>query len=127
MSADFKKTLDTFMTEHYGSFKNSGYLRITLKDEIIYENSIGYADREKKTEFSSDSMFTFYSVSKPFCAIALLKLYDRGLIDIDRSPGEYVPQALGFDSRVTVRHLLQHISGIPDFVQTAKFQETLKI
>ena len=36
--------LDSFINEYYNKNKNSGSLRITLKDEIIYEKSFGYAD-----------------------------------------------------------------------------------
>lgn len=55
-------------------------------------------------------------MTKPFCAIGLLKLKDKGLVDINSHPSRYVPEALGFDSRVTIRQMLNHISGLPDFV-----------
>ena len=90
-------------------------IRVTCKDKILHSQSVGYACRETKTPFSEDSMFTLYSMSKPFCATGLLLLADQGLVDLDAHPGRYVPEAKGFDSRVTVRHLLQHTSGIPDF------------
>ena len=114
--------LDRFIDEYYKTNKNSGYLRITLKDEIIYERGIGFSNAENRVEFSKDSKFTLYSLSKPFCAIGLLKLRDKGLIDIDLHPSVYLPEAKGFDERVTIRQLLHHTSGVPDFVQTAEFQ-----
>ncbi len=115
--------LDRFIDEYYEQNKNSGYLRITLKDEIIYERAVGFADIENELEFTKDSKFTFYSLSKPFCAIGLLKLKDRGLVNIDLHPSKYLPEAKGFDERVTIRQLLHHTSGLPDFVQTAEFHK----
>ena len=116
--------LDCFIDKYYSLHQNSGYLRITLKDEIIYERAIGFSDIENKVEFTKDSMFTLYSLSKPFCAIGILKLKDRGLIDIDNHPSIYLPEAKGFDARVTIRQLLHHVGGMPDFVQTARFEQS---
>ena len=93
----------------------SGVIRITHKDQILHQQSIGYACRETKTPFAPDSMFTLYSMSKPCCAMGLLLLADQGLVDIDAHPGKYLPEVAGFDSRMTIRHLLQHTSGAPDF------------
>ena len=100
-----------------------GALRITQNDEVIFERSLGYANIETKEVFTKDSRFTFYSLSKPFCAIGLMKLCDRGLIDIERHPGEYLAEASGFHRDVKIYQLLNHTSGIPDFVQTEAFYE----
>jgi len=100
-----------------------GVLRVTRQERILHEQKLGFADREKGIPFDEKSMFTFYSLSKPFCAIGLLKLKDRGLVDLEAHPGRYVPEAAAFDSRVTLRQLLHHTSGLPDFEQTAGFAE----
>ncbi len=99
----------------------SGVIRVTLRDEVICEIAVGYADAERKIPFDQNSMFTLYSMSKPFCAIGLLKLVERGLVELDAHPGRYLPEANGFDSRVTLRHLLHHTSGLPDFEQNKDF------
>ena len=101
----------------------SGVIRVTHKDKILHSQSIGYACKETKTPFSDDSMFTLYSMSKPFCAMGLLLLADQGLVDLEAHPGKYVPEAKGFDSRVTIRHLLQHTSGVPDFAPNPGYME----
>lgn len=123
MYDEFCRNTDNFSEEYFGKYKNSGYLRVTLKDEIIYENFIGLADFEKGIEFKRDSMFTLYSISKPFCTLGLMKLKDGNMVDIDAHPSEYLPEAKDFDKNVTIRQMLTHTSGLPDFVQTAKFNE----
>ena len=100
-----------------------GMLRITIGDEVVYRQSMGYADVENQIPFTEESMFTLYSLSKPFCAIGLLKLKDRGLVDLDKHPSKYIPEAAGLHERVTIRHLLHHISGLPDFEQNRDFAE----
>lgn len=102
----------------------SGVIRVTLKDNILYERCIGDADHEKKLPFTPESMFTLYSLSKPFCAIGLLLLADKGLVDLDVHPGVYLKEAKHFDSRVTIRHMLNHTSGIPDFLRIDTFKNT---
>lgn len=100
-----------------------GVLRVTHRDEIVWQQSFGYANVQTEEPFDSASMFNFYSLSKPFCAIGLLLLKDRGLVDLDAHPSVYVPEAAAFDSRVTVRHMLHHISGLPDFELTGGFAD----
>jgi len=92
-------------------------LRVMVREKIVHAQSFGYADLEQKIAFTDRSMFTFYSMSKPLCAIGLLRLADAGLVDIDAHPGKYVPEAAGFHENVTIRQLLHHTSGLPDFEQ----------
>ena len=118
--------LDRFISDYYERNKNSGILRITYKDEVLYEKYIGFANIKKKESFSRESIFSFYSLSKPFCALGILKLVDKKLVDIDAHPGVYLPEAEDFDKNVTIRQMLHHISGLPDFNQTAKFEQKYK-
>jgi len=84
--------------EYCKTNKISGMLRITIQDEVVYRQNMGFADWEKQLPFVEESMFTLYSLSKPFCAIGLLKLKDAGLVELDVHPAKYVPEALGLMS-----------------------------
>lgn len=117
MLEKFSAKMDRFIEEYTLENKNSGVLRVTVKDKIIYEKFIGFSDIANKVPFTKNSMFTLYSLSKPFCAIGTMKLHDKGIIDVDKHPGEYLTEAKVFDKRLTIRHLLYHISGLPDFDQ----------
>jgi len=126
MNKNFSYKMDCFMDEYYKNNKNSGVLRVTVKDEIIYEKFIGLADIENNVNFSKKSMFTLYSISKAFCAIGLMKFADKGLIDINRHPGVYLQEAKDFPKELTIRHLLWHVSGIPDIDQNTDYKEKYK-
>ena len=117
------KVLDDKIIKYCNKNNIFGMLRITVENEVVYERNIGFSDLKAEIGFCHNSMFTLYSLSKPFCAIGLLKLKDKGLVDIDCHPSKYVPEAKGLDNRVTIRHLLHHVSGVPDFEQTAEFKE----
>lgn len=120
----FAARLDSFLEAFIGNHPFSGSLRITVKDKILYQRHFGFSDFEKETVLTACSMFTFYSLSKPFCAIGLMKLKDSGKISLDDHPGKYVPEARKLDPNITVYQLLHHISGIPDFEQTTAFAQT---
>ena len=103
-----------------------GVVRVTVKDEIKLSESYGFADKENKIPFTDNSMFSFYSLSKPFCAMGLLKLCDKNLVDITAHPSVCVPEAEGFHKELQIKHLLHHVSGLPDFEQTKEFCENHK-
>lgn len=123
LSDEKNNFLDNYLKDYCRVFPFSGVIRITEKDKVIYEKAIGYENFELKKEFSNSSMFTYYSISKPFCALGMMKLYDKGLVDIDKHPSVYVPEMSGFDCNLTIRHLLHHTSGLPDFEQTPLYKE----
>lgn len=118
----YKNKIDIFITDYCKDHYFSGSLKITIKNQTIYQKSVGFADFENKIPFNDDSLFTLYSLSKPFCTLGLFKLVDKGLIDINAHPSKYLPQASGFDKNLKIHHLLRHISGLPDFEQTEEFK-----
>lgn len=107
--------LKAMLSEYCEKNRLSGVVRVTQKDQILLDAGFGYADRERQLSFTDASVFTLYSMSKPFCAMGILQLVDQGLVELDAHPGKYLPEAAGFDPRVTMRQLLQHTSGVPDF------------
>ncbi len=64
---------------------------------------------------SADAMFLLGSISKPISMTALMTLFERGEFKLDDPVKKFLPQFVG-DHRddVTMRHLLTHVSGLPD-------------
>ena len=119
----FSDELNRFLDDYMEKNIFYGFVRVTVKDKVIFERYSGYADLEKGVTIDDKSVFSFYSLSKPFLAIGIMKLYEEGMIDIDAHPSKYIPEAIGFDKAVTFRNMLQHSSGLPDFVQNAHFDK----
>ena len=64
---------------------------------------------------SETSMFLLGSISKPICVTALMTLHDRGEFQLDDRVSKFLPAFIGESrERVTIRHLLTHVSGLPD-------------
>ena len=60
-------------------------------------------------------MFLLGSISKPICVTALMTLFDRGAFKLDDPLHKFIPKFTGEGrERVTMQHLLTHVSGLPD-------------
>jgi CubicO group peptidase (beta-lactamase class C family) len=70
----------------------------------------GYADAGRTRPWTRESIVMPYSVSKPFVAVCVLVLADRGLVDLDAPMATYWPELRG--GSATVRQTLAHASGI---------------
>ncbi|XYH99553.1 serine hydrolase domain-containing protein [Sorangium sp. So ce1128] len=80
----------------------------------------GVADLETQAKVPVDGQVRIGSNSKPFTAVVVLQLVGEGKVDLDEPIETYLPGLVrgdGIDGHnITVRQLLQHNSGLPDFV-----------
>jgi D-alanyl-D-alanine carboxypeptidase len=81
----------------------------------IYARAYGYADLTPclRTQVTTD--YQIGSVTKQFTAAAILQLQSTGKLALDDAVAGYLP-AYAFDSRITVRMLLNQTSGLPDYL-----------
>jgi CubicO group peptidase (beta-lactamase class C family) len=64
---------------------------------------------------SDEAMFLLGSISKPICVTGLMTLFDRGEFVLDDPVQKFLPEFAGPGrDAVTMRHLLTHVSGLPD-------------
>jgi CubicO group peptidase (beta-lactamase class C family) len=83
----------------------------------------GVADIASGALITEDTVFRVASISKTFTAIAVMQLWEHGLVDLDAPANDYlrtyklVPAKSGFPP-ATVRHLLTHTAGIAEVVPT---------
>jgi CubicO group peptidase (beta-lactamase class C family) len=85
--------------------------------DILWEESFGWANIEKKIKATPHTMYSLASVSKPITATGLMVLVERGLVDLDRPANDYLGEAKirafeGDASDATVRRLLHHTAGL---------------
>ncbi|WND39734.1 serine hydrolase domain-containing protein [Streptomyces sp. BB1-1-1] len=90
----------------------------------------GIGNVKSQAPVHRDSRFRIGSMTKTFTATAMLQLVGQRRVDLDAPVERYLPGVVrghGNDGRVvTVRHLLQHTSGLPDFLDYLKPQEIVK-
>lgn len=110
---DISGRIDSLFQSLYQHRQLNGNALVAEKGRIIYKQSFGYADFPSKKPNAEDSRFSIGSVSKIFTAIAVLQLKEKGKL---RLSDPLIKYFAGFPySEITIRHLLSHTSGLPDY------------
>jgi CubicO group peptidase (beta-lactamase class C family) len=81
----------------------------------------GYKNRENKIPADPNSLFKIASVSKLYNALAVAKLVNAGKLSLEKTLADYLPELKGrieYADKITLRMLVQHRSGIPNFTDT---------
>jgi len=67
-------------------------LVISRHGKIVHESAIGYADIDKKQKMDKDTIFRYYSMTKPITSTALMMLYEEGRFQISDPIAKYLPE-----------------------------------
>lgn len=104
------------------SFRGNVY--VIQKDRILCEKSSGYADLPNGIPNTSDTRFASASAGKVFVAVGILQLIEQGRLHFDDTLGDLLDIDLHLiDPEVTVRQLLVHTSGVPDYFDESIMEE----
>jgi CubicO group peptidase (beta-lactamase class C family) len=116
-SSQTKKEKLAFMMKQYHRFDMfDGVMLVAENGKIVYEGAFGLANREWNIPNTADTKFMIGSVSKPLTATLMLIQVQKGLISLDKTVSDYLPEFKGKPAaRVTIRQLLSHTSGIPNY------------
>ena len=95
-------------------------LRVDSEASGTWLGAAGLADTATGEPMATDSRFGIGSIAKPFVAVVVLQLMEEGLLDLDMPIDSYLPQdlpvAVPNAGEITVRMLLNHTSGIPEWL-----------
>ncbi len=114
--------IDELATKIEEVFKSSSIhglgAAIVNKDEILFENSFGYADIANKKPYDRNSLHNIGSTSKTFIGIAIMQLVEQGKLDLDADINDILPFKVQnphhLDKPITIRQLSTHSSSIRD-------------
>jgi len=96
-------------------------IAVSLPGGKVIEESYGLANVEYKQPVEKDSIFAIGSISKTFTAIGIMMLQEEGKLIVNDRITKYFPQYPGWNE-ITLRHLLQHTSGIKDVTDVEPFK-----
>ena len=99
--------------EQGGNDNFSGIVVAEKNGTIVASHSFGFADAKSKTPIDTKTLFEIGSVTKPVTALAVLILDRKGKLSIEDSISDYLPGVPEECRGITIKHLLQHTSGIP--------------
>ncbi len=110
--------LDTLYTELYKANAFNGNVLVAEHGEIIFTKSYGLANEATQTHLNTESIFELASVSKQFTAMGILLLQKEGLLSYDDPAVKYIPELKAYPN-ITIKHLLTHTGGLPDYMALA--------
>jgi CubicO group peptidase (beta-lactamase class C family) len=105
---------DGLIAEYVGASAPGASLLMT-RDGFVYERAYGYRDAENMIPADANTKYMAASITKQFTAAAVVKLAARGVLSLDDALSAYFPELPGWKGSVSIRSLLNHSSGIPDY------------
>lgn len=100
----------------------NGCISICKDTKVVYQCSNGYADFEADKLNESDTSFLIASVTKQFTAVCVMMLAEEGKINLEHTLDYYLPEYT-HSSKVTIRQMLNMMSGIPDMINEVIVEE----
>ncbi|MEN8165556.1 MAG: serine hydrolase domain-containing protein [Acidobacteriota bacterium] len=119
--------ITALMQKHVDEEKLAGAVAaVARRGKVAYLESVGKQDIEKNIDMSTDTIFRIASMTKPITSVAVMMLYDDGLIELTDPVYKYIPEfykptVLGSGEeegnipakrKITIKHLLTHTSGL---------------
>ena len=110
--------LETYVNKLVEMSRPPGLSLVVVKDgKMVYNNSFGLADGPNRVPATPETIYHWGSMTKPTTATAIMQLHERGALNIDDLVTKYLPDfrveyPSDISERITIRHLLNHSSGI---------------
>src|SRR6478735_5239681 len=109
-------SVDTFVRAEMARQRVPGVaIAIVRKGDVLAAKGYGFANVELHVPVGPETIFQSGSVGKQFTSTAIMLLVEQGKIGLEDPITKFFPDAPASWRAITVRHLLTHTSGIPDY------------
>jgi CubicO group peptidase (beta-lactamase class C family) len=98
------------------------FVGVVRGDSVLFQKSFGTADKKVGTPMSDATCMELGSISKVFTAETIYSLHSARLLNIQDPIRKYLPAIPASWSKITIQHLLQHTSGIQNYLLDARFK-----
>lgn len=103
------------VAREHGAGRFDGVVLVGRGDAAVYRHAIGFSDREKRQLHRVDEPWRLASVSKQFAALLVMRQVESGALTLDTRLDTLIPDFKSpLAAQITVQHLLQHTSGLPN-------------
>lgn len=106
--------IDSFMKTEVSVNNFNGNVLVAKNGNVIYQQAFGYRNYYTREMLDNNSVYDLASISKQFTAMGILLLKEKGKLSLDDTLRKFFPE-LPY-SNVTIRHMLLHTSGMPEYV-----------
>lgn len=126
IDADLYKKYSDYLEKYYQTKRIPSISAGVLKDGIIqWLEAKGQIDLETFAPAKTSSLYRIASITKAITAVAVMQLYEKGLISLDADISTYVPYFPQKKWKVTVRNLLTHTGGIRSYKNEEEFNSKM--
>ncbi len=94
--------------------------------KVVYAKGFGFADLQNNVPVTPKTVFRLGSVTKQFTATIVMQLVQEGKLSLDSTLGSLLPDSPKAWSAVTVRQLLSHTGGIPNYTNSPSFVSMIR-
>jgi CubicO group peptidase (beta-lactamase class C family) len=107
--------LENFIFQRMAESGIPGLSIVAIKGgKVHYSRGFGFRDFHRGTSATPGTIYCIGSVTKPFTALAIMQLHEKGLLSLEDPVEKYIPfKAKPFGEPIRIKHLLSHTSGIP--------------
>jgi CubicO group peptidase (beta-lactamase class C family) len=121
-AADEKAVQVEALFEHFNEGTQPGAAVLVIQNgQVVFLQGFGYADIDSDVRISAESSFRLGSVSKQFTTTAIAVLAEEGKLNFDDLLTDHIPE-LDTWPGVTIRHLMEHTSGIPSYYEKGYYE-----
>jgi CubicO group peptidase (beta-lactamase class C family) len=113
-NADLGRYADQLFSKAYPAGEPGAAVLIVKDGQIVLRKAYGLANLELGVPMRPGMVFEIASVTKQFTAAAILLLQERGKLSVDDDITKYLPDYPTHGRKITIDHLLHHLSGIPE-------------
>jgi CubicO group peptidase (beta-lactamase class C family) len=123
-SPDRLGRLDAFLQQYVDCNRIAGAVALVVRDsKVVYERSVGWADKDAQRRMPTNAMFRIASQSKALTTVAIMMLVEEGKIALGNPVSRFIPayastgvaaggQVVPATRQITIRDLLTHTAGI---------------
>jgi CubicO group peptidase (beta-lactamase class C family) len=117
-AADDKKTdaVDEIFSDLAKPGSPGCALGVYRDGKILYSKGYGLANLEENVPITPQSVFDIGSTSKQFTAASILLLEKQGKLSVNDDIRKYIPEIPDYGQKITILHLLNHTSGLRDYL-----------
>lgn len=115
MSSDDVRAVDSLFTAYSGDSVPGASVVVIRDGQVIVRRAYGMADLERHIAATPETDYRLASVSKQFTAMAVMLLANDGKLRYDQPIRDFLPALPQAAQAVTIRHLLNHTSGLIDY------------
>jgi CubicO group peptidase (beta-lactamase class C family) len=111
--SDIASRLDNLVDNRFAATRCPGLsVTVAANNEIVFSSALGMADVEQGVPLKTTAVHRLASLSKPVTGAIIMDLVSQGKLSLDAPIRRYLPELPEAYSAVTLRHLLDHQSGV---------------